>query len=808
MIGKRFHKQRNHNHDANSWCIFKKTVPLHRNSELSRFNLSFLLDMEKMTVCDLQCKLYIETLREKFQNRDFMFTTFGEERIKNITKQIGISDSVDAKILEDFIPECKDKDFYLALLFSCWKEKQPTGKSKDVYFVNSYILQDLKLDFDKIINDVVLDCYTPYLIHKEEIGMFFGETDKVICGYDHWDGRDTLEIDTDFFSDSTKVMSEEFDYLVSMVIRDLKGSSSKVLHFGENCHNEDGDKYSTVIARVSSCKDLSEKGIETFLEMLLGYSKDHVILIDNMENFLGSKEMYSFRKKIIDENLLDIYIGDYFSHTYILHSSSQSENSRINFVCKHSHSSSIRDNFVKLNFALTKSDVQSIDYDFRVSPELLTGNSGRGYSFRELFTKPQSGVCESKVSGVYPVFQMKDFPQGFSDAVKCSTDLAQIEVSGLFKVITENKIVFFIGDDKVRTCYIKASSEHPVYVGYQYAVLDFKTDVMKPEYVQLLAARGIFEKVFGDNGLPRSYCRQTDFLFDPQIGEYTLTPEDKVGFLESVIQIPSIETQNKEIVDAQFINAPSVDRERALEMLLAEKTWLNEEHIRNIKHRIGNELLPVKNDVDALYKILQKHPEGITLDTVRGKDEKISDLISRLSRCVSKVSDSLQDLTRTVDKGDLKPIDIVASVRDFVKDYVGCKNFKLLTNLPKEKIDINGSSNMVNSILRNIVDNAVRHGFVDETVDDYAVEITISKDGNGNCVLSVKNNGVPMSDMARENYFKRGSVAGATGHSGIGGADVKDTANAMGGEATLPQDEDGWSVCVRISLPILNSEKI
>lgn len=805
--------------------------------------------MEKMTVRDLQCKLYVETLREKYNTRDFMFTTIGEKKIANITqgikmkikkieekeslsdaelkntwgdksKSIGdirkslalVKEYYHGKCLTKFIQDCKDKDFALALLFTCWKEKFALKNSSDSAIIDSYIQHEMPIDPCNVSILALKDIYSEYIScnKKSHINFLYEEeVFHLISSYDKSDGERTLEIDTDFFGKSTKVVSKEKAYMISKVIRDLTGVESEVYRIEMLGELHPEELYGTIVARLSSCKDQSYDGILDFFNQLvpLANKSGRIILVDT-ERKLASEEMYDFRKKMIDESLLEIYVGggyDLFADIYILHAQGVSENDLFNFVSYHQHSASISDNFLTLHNKLSHDDVVSINYNFDVTSDLLTGHKGKAYSFRDLFSVPKSGVEDKKMSGRYRVFQMKDMQQDYLKGVKNYALLDEFEISGSYKILTEDKLLFFVGDEKIQCCYVEASTDSPVVVGHQFAVLDLNKEILTPEYVQILCAKGVMERAFSSSFWDRKQFRYADCYFDSDIDKDVLyTPEDKIVGIPTMIQIPSREQQRKEVSDAQFINASAIERERALEMLLAEKTWLNEEHIRNIKHRIGNELVPVKNDIDAIYKILLKHPEGITLDTIRGKNEKVSEILSRLSRCISTVSESLHDLTRTVDKGNLKPVDIVATIKDFVKNAGSEQTFKISLKVPEEIIYVNGSTNMINSILRNIVSNAVRHGFVDKSRNDYMVEISIDKDGNGNCVLDVKNNGAPMNEYAREIYFKRGSVAGSTGHSGIGGADVKETANAMGGDVTLPLSEDAWSVCVRISLPIFN----
>lgn len=812
------------------------------------FNFSFLFDMEKMTVRDLQCKLYVETLREQYQNRDYMFTSIGEElmerfssRIEKKLEETKAKESMSDEELQRFIDiplwevksyreclaqkrsiyedtntifnPCKDRDFCIALLLTYWKATYAKTNSADLKEVESILLRELVLDLDKIDSKVVLDTYSPYLIHNSSLKFPGKEVKSLISEYSHFQRHSVLEIGSDFYFHSDKIIRDPYTFLLAKVIRDINESKSVVARWENDLFLSPQTKYSTIVADVSYCSCSTADEMIDYYNQLVGHTNsDGYIIFLDAKGLIASAEMMDFRKKIIDENLLEMYIDgsavfEDTVYTYILHTSSQAEGVDFHFVSEGSMGQLAHEHILNQHRRLSKIDIQSLNYNFGCVSELLSGHEGKAYWVNDLFSIPQTGVGSMNISGLFPVFQMKDMPHGIADAVKSSADLEECEISGSYRIITENKLVLFIGEEKIHSCYIEASTDKPVYIGHQFMILDLNTDVVRPEYMQILAATDILEKIVDENGRKRDDFHRTDYDYDPEYGESLITPERKFLAIHSMIQIPSKEKQEKAIIDAQFIYASAVDRERAFEMLLAEKTWLNEEHIRNIKHRIGNELVPVQNDIDSLRKLLVNHPEGITLDTVRGKDEKVSELLSRLLRCISKVTDSLQDLTRTVDKGDLKPVDIVAAVNDYAQN-ISLNGFKLGLKLPNERISVNGSVNMIESILRNIVDNAVRHGFYDKSRDDYAIEISIGNDGNGNCVLSVKNNGLPMSDHARESYFKRGSVAGATGHSGIGGADVKDTANVMGGEVTLPIDEEGWPVCIRISLPIINSEKI
>ena len=802
--------------------------------------------MEKNSARDLMCKLYIETLCENYMNRDFWFTIYGEEKAKrllvnvrnerkDIERRKAMSDDallkeecakrfpksmiddvrkcLDSEDLElndqerNVIESFKRKDFLMALLYTCWINKFPSSDKN----MEKAIINKLEVDFSKIIDSVAIEIYSSCMIHNNF--FFYDEVAKdIITSYEGWDGERALEINTDFYGQSCKYMSLDEDYFISKIIADLKGVSAGVFHLDENLSIPSGKEYSVIIATPPHWVTENADDMDCFYTKLVSCANKscgRIILIDEY-HVLASDKMYGFRKKMIDHSLLDIYISgrSLGADIYILHAAEQSEYSPLHFVCGHKYSSSYADNILTLHNKLNKSDVVSIDYDFNAASDLVVGGQGKSYSFNELFSIPKTGIEEKGVNGIQRVFQQKNLANDFSDFVVDAQALDLVEIKGNYRVITEDKLIMYVGD-RIRCSYIKADIQNPVYVGHQFAVLDLNKEILIPEYVQILCVKNYLEMAF-DDSWERDYYRVTDYNFDSFTEqEFYITPEHKIIGKNYRLRIPSKEEQLKSIDDAKFINASAMERERALRTMLAEKAWLNEEHIRKIKHRIGNELLPVKNDIDAFVKLFHNHPEGLTLGTVRGKDEKVSEMLERLSVCIDKVSESLLDLTRTIDKDNLKPVDIVDVLSKYIKKFAGNKDFTIIPEIPTERIFVNGSKNMIESILQNIVSNAVRHGFIDKSRKDYTIKVFVQYDGSGNVVLTVSNNGAPMSALGKDNYFIRGGVAGDTGHSGIGGADIKDSVDCMGGNVVLLCNEQSdWKVSIRISLPITNTEKI
>ena len=104
-----------------------------------------------------------------------------------------------------------------------------------------------------------------------------------------------------------------------------------------------------------------------------------------------------------------------------------------------------------------------------------------------------------------------------------------------------------------------------------------------------------------------------------------------------------------------------------------------------------------------------------------------------------------------------------------------------------------------------VISNAERHGFRGESGKDYVVRISVSVTNEGNCEILLENNGSPMAPRAEEIYFEHGKYAGDTGHSGIGGARVREIAEHFNGRASLCNDiNSDFPVKVMIMFPIIN----
>ena len=110
-------------------------------------------------------------------------------------------------------------------------------------------------------------------------------------------------------------------------------------------------------------------------------------------------------------------------------------------------------------------------------------------------------------------------------------------------------------------------------------------------------------------------------------------------------------------------------------------------------------------------------------------------------------------------------------------------------------------------VVRNIIDNAVQHGFIDESKKDYHIDITLTVDPERDMFLiDFSNNGTSLPlGMDKNRFGLLGEKAGATGRTGQGGHIVKSIVEHYKGDYDIFME--GENTVVRILFPILKNNE-
>jgi two-component system, OmpR family, sensor histidine kinase TctE len=110
-----------------------------------------------------------------------------------------------------------------------------------------------------------------------------------------------------------------------------------------------------------------------------------------------------------------------------------------------------------------------------------------------------------------------------------------------------------------------------------------------------------------------------------------------------------------------------------------------------------------------------------------------------------------------------------------------------------------GDAVLLDSALRNVLDNAIKY-----SPEDTTVSITVSKLG-GMGQITITDQGPGLGDgpvEALTERFRRGANTGGIVGSGLGLTIARDVVAAHGGHLALQQAENGRGACVSLVLPL------
>lgn len=424
------------------------------------------------------------------------------------------------------------------------------------------------------------------------------------------------------------------------------------------------------------------------------------------------------------------------------------------------------------------------------------------------------------------IFQEKDFSKDWDSIYVYPSDLDNgISKKGMRKITAPTLI---LASHSSKMAFVLASEDEPVFVcsGFKrtqtigYTLLFKLKPSILPDYLLYLSkyeswigiSKGIdtedkYKDIYGDFGT--SGWKNVGEIFADGVTEDITTAEQVFhnGLFQSPINIPSISVQKQRIADAIAMEKMLQEKMAEKERKFQQKEWLNEAHIRNSKHRLSNEVMPMRMAIERLRSFFLKHSDGVKLSDVIGEITKqsVNDLLEGLLHSVGNIETEIENLTKSEQAGVPEQILNVASSLNDYFDRIASK-YPASFNIEKigfeKDLNIKISPKAFMELLDNIVGNAVRHGFIGNR-KDYLLQISIKATDDKMCEIAIANNGEPMSDRARATFFEQGSFAGPTGNTGIGGYRIYDICAKAGGEAMLPYSKEGFSVVISVKFPLV-----
>ena len=290
----------------------------------------------------------------------------------------------------------------------------------------------------------------------------------------------------------------------------------------------------------------------------------------------------------------------------------------------------------------------------------------------------------------------------------------------------------------------------------------------------------------------------------------------KDDVLSLQILVPSLEIQDQTIFADALAGMQAANRERSQSF---EKFRKN---MHMMKHGIGQTVFNLQNWMHMIS--VARNSANSPVD----ENAEVGGLVKvKMGEIFDNIDTALEVLSRQVSTFDVGYGMKVTRIflTDFIDHYIEThprpnvhydfqsEQYRVKKNLPFIEIDeieghiiehpgqflleegectdgIDFPEEALTIIFENIISNAVAHGFTDPD-KEYTIHIEYNNSEGTSYVLSISNNGVPISSYIKPyDIFIWGNTTGGKDHAGIGGYQIKDLMEEFGGKAEIISTPD------------------
>lgn len=263
--------------------------------------------------------------------------------------------------------------------------------------------------------------------------------------------------------------------------------------------------------------------------------------------------------------------------------------------------------------------------------------------------------------------------------------------------------------------------------------------------------------------------------------------------LECRIQVHTEHSDRERIVSTAY---EAYKRDKSVAMQMEMQRLGIRDASSDLAHILGASFHKISTAINMLQQEVEANDAKDALDS-------INDNFKYIQRMITTVGADFES-------GRLKLSNI--NVNDFVKSYIyswrnfGSDIFELSyhSNVSDDtyiKVDVDMFRVLFDTILR----NAYKHGFYAQGSPDNKVEITTSfvrKEDREYILVEFANNGAPFpKGFDIHQYVKRGSFAGGTGNTGLGGYHIYSIVKRHDGFLDLA-DSKAWPVIIEVLIPV------
>ncbi len=291
----------------------------------------------------------------------------------------------------------------------------------------------------------------------------------------------------------------------------------------------------------------------------------------------------------------------------------------------------------------------------------------------------------------------------------------------------------------------------------------------------------------------------------------------KRDFENIQIILPPLEEQKRQIFEMRGVLEAKEQVAEAKE----EVENIEYEVIAAISHNLNQKLGSIVEDYDTLLRFLRrKEKRNSTIDFEEllrplrnGESPENADTFEKVT---IRLQNNLLDTTKTLkttesilqkNKIDAEMTNIISFFKWEIKQSFEGSNFDITIETNLRKIEVNLDKNAFKDAIRNLIENAKRHGFVEEN-DNYKIIFDINKwiDSNGieYAQIVYKNNGKPFpKGFTFEEYKRLASRAGKTKNTGIGGFFVNKVIELHNGKFNIISVSEEFSGEFKVQFEIL-----
>lgn len=294
------------------------------------------------------------------------------------------------------------------------------------------------------------------------------------------------------------------------------------------------------------------------------------------------------------------------------------------------------------------------------------------------------------------------------------------------------------------------------------------------------------------------------------------------AFLNINILLPSIEEQRKEILEIR--NTIEKQMRLSISEHLQETRKIEHDIIATVSHNLNQKLGAIVNDVEAIKRFIEYKQTQNSLFQLQEPvaplfEGETPDKVDSVEKVLNRLTNNLLDATKTLkttenilqkEKVDTKPTEMYAFLMEIKNDFQ-CEMFSIeVEKLIEREYWVNLDNNAFGDVIKNLVNNAQKHGFSKDKYHHILFELAEESDMEGNlCVkISYKNDGKPFPKGFTFEEFKRlTGRAGKNKGTGMGGYFINKVIQLHKGQFFSIKNEYGspYNIHFEILIPLIEN---